>query len=113
MADELRNEVAVTLDGSEYTLRATFAAIRGIERDLRTNLVPLIEKVGRGDVGLEQASIIIFHGLRGYGDESLNLDQVGELVLKTGLGEVMLPAVNFLSVAMRGASLGKPREAAA
>ncbi len=107
MADALRNEVSVTLDGTEYTVRATFAAIRGIERDLKTNLVPLIEKLGRGDVGIEQAAVIVFHGLRGNGDTSLNLEQVGELILKTGLGEVMLPVVEFLSHAMQGVSLGK------
>lgn len=113
MAEELRNEVAVTLDGAEYTLRATFAAIRGIERDLKTNLVPLIEKLGRGDVGVEQAAVIIFHGLRGNGDTALSLEQIGDLILKTGLGVVMLPVVNFLSYAMQGATLGKPQEAVA
>lgn len=113
MAEALRNETQVTLDGVEYTLRATFTAIRNIERDLKTNLVPLIEKIGRGDVGIEQASVIVFHGLRGYGDEGHTLDQVGDLIMKTGLGSVMLSVVNFLSQAMQGVALGKPQEAAA
>jgi hypothetical protein len=112
MADALRNEVGIDLDGQTRTMRATFASIRGIERDLKTNLVPLIEKLGRGDVGIEQAAVIVFHGLRGFGDTELNLDQVGEAILKTGLGSVMMPVVEFLSQAMQGVTLGKPQEAA-
>jgi hypothetical protein len=110
MADPLRNEVAITLDGTEYTLRATFAAIRGIERDLRTNLIPLIDRIARSDVGLEQCAIVISHGLRGYGDTSLTVDEIGELVLKTGVGTIMGAIIDFLGRAMEGVSLGKLKE---
>lgn len=62
---------------------------------------------------MEQAATIIFHGMRGFGDTTLKLDEIGDLVLKTGLSEVMMPVVDFLSVAMQGVSLGKPQEKAA
>lgn len=113
MADALRNEFAVTLDGTEYTLRATFTAIRGIERDLKLNLLPLITKVSNGDVGVEQAAIVIFHGMRGFDDTRLKLEEIGDLIMKTGLSKVMVPVVDFLLHAMEGASLGKPQEAPA
>lgn len=107
MANELRNETGITLDGTTYTMRASFEAICAIERDLRTNLVPLVTRLSNGDFGVNQASLIIFHGLRGYGDEALTLKEVGELVLKTGLGTISTEVVDFLSRAMQGAELGK------
>lgn len=112
MAETLRNEVDITLLGETRTMRATFGAIRGVERDLKTNIIPLIERMGRGDVGVEQAAVVIFHGLKGYGDTSLTLDQVGDAVMGEGLSKVLEPVVNFLAVAMQGVSLGKPQAAA-
>jgi hypothetical protein len=110
MENALRNEITITLDGRDYTLRATFSAIRAIERDLRTNLVPLIGNIARRDVGIEQCAIIIHHGLIGYGDKSLMLDQVGDLVMKTGVGDVMGPIVTFLTKAMEGIAMGKSED---
>ena len=111
-AEPMRNEMNITLNGAEYTMRATFGAIRGIERDLRTNLVPLIEKLACSDIGVEQMSVIIFHGLRGYDDTSMGLEEVGEAVVKGGIASVAVAVSRFLSLAMSGVSLGKSAEEA-
>jgi hypothetical protein len=112
MAEPLRNEVSIQLGGEARTMRATFAALRGIERDLGMNIVPLLFKIGDADVGVNQAAVVIFHGLKGYGDTRLTLDEVGEAVLAEGLSNLMLPVTEFLKKALDGASLGKPAAAA-
>jgi hypothetical protein len=56
------------------------------------------------------SAIIIFHGLRGFGDTRLDRDAVGEAVLAAGLNKVGTPVVEFLTGTLNGVSLGKPQE---
>jgi hypothetical protein len=104
----VRNEVEIELAGETRVMRATFAAIRGIERDLNTNVVPLIEKLAKGDIGVAQAAVIVFHGLHGNKDTRLNLEKVGEAIMDAGLSQVMEPVVKFISCALEGVKMGKP-----
>jgi hypothetical protein len=107
MADELRNEVELTLGGKSRTMRMTFGAIRGVETHLKTNLIPLIGKYQAGEFGVTETATVIFYGLRGAGDEDLTLEKVGDEVMKVGLESVLLPTVEFLALAMKGVGLGK------
>jgi hypothetical protein len=109
MGERLRNEVEITLKGEVRVMRATFGAIRAIERDLKINIIPLIMKLS--DLGLEQAAVIVFHGLKGYGDTSLTLEEVGEAIMDAGLDNVLDPIVDFLANTLKGVSVGKPQPA--
>jgi hypothetical protein len=109
MAEALRNEVSIELAGETRTLRATFGALRGIEKDLGINIVPLISKVTGVDVGVNEFATVIYHGLRGYDDTRLSLDAVGNAVMEVGLTALLAPVGDFLFKAMEGVSAGKPK----
>jgi hypothetical protein len=47
MADNLRNEVQIELAGETRTMRATFAAIRGIEADTGRSIIATINRLRR------------------------------------------------------------------
>ncbi|MET4294713.1 hypothetical protein ABIB06_006546 [Bradyrhizobium sp. LB8.2] len=113
MSERLRNEYTITLKGEEHVMRATFGAIRGIERDLKTNIIPLLMRLEQ--MGLEQAAIIVWHGLKGYGDTAMTLDDVGEAILDIGLDnpDLMTSIVKFAGHALKGAEMGKPQKAPA
>lgn len=107
----LRNEVSLTLGGKEHTLRATFGAISGIEKALKMNLIPLIDRYAAGNFGVTEAAVIIFHGLKGFEDTRFgSIEEVGEAVMQTGLPELGEPIVKFLTMALNGVSLGKSQE---
>ncbi len=112
MAEKMRNEVVIKLAGQDRVMRATFAAIRGIENDLRTNIVPLLGRFANGDIGMHQTAVVIYNGLKGYEDTRLSVEQIGDAILDTGLNEVMVPVIEFLKVALDGVTLGKSAEAA-
>ncbi len=113
MADRLRNEVAIQLGGEERTMRATFSAIRGIETSLGVKILPLIDSLTRGEVGVTQCAVIIFHGLKGNDDTRLkNVDEVGEAIMEQGLPSVMAAVVEFIGKTMEGPEAGKPEKAA-
>lgn len=107
MAEAMRNEVAITLAGEERTMRATFAAIRNIERDLGTNVIPLIRKMGQSDVGIGEVTTVIYRGLEAYGDTRLSHDEVGNAVMQNGITVLMGQVFEFLSKAMSGVNVGK------
>ncbi len=109
MTENLRNEVQIDLgDGAPYTLRASFDAVCGIERDLNTNLIPLIAKYGRQDIGLMQAAIVIYHGMTGFGDTRFSVSQIGEKIMKVGLSGLQVKLIQFLGIAMKGVSVRNP-----
>lgn len=110
MDNPLRNEVKVTLDGKEYTMRATFEAICAIESDLRMNLVPIIGNISQHNIGVRQCAVVIFHGLRGYGDNGMTLSEVGDLVMMEGAGAVANAITDFLNKGMDGVKVGKSVE---
>ncbi len=113
MVEELRNEMQVTLAGQERTLRASFAAIRGIERDLGRSVVSIINKVvAEGDISVSDTAVVIYYGLVGNNDTRLTLDAVGDAIVTEGFDKHALAAINFLSQALKGVAVGKPQVAA-
>lgn len=108
----MRNEVKITLAGEERTMRASFHAIRGIEAALSKSIIAIISQSGNGDLSMTDAVTIIHHGLRGYDDKRLTFDQVGDAVMEAGFSTASLAAIQFLSVALTGVSVGKPLEEA-
>ena len=108
MSDVLRNEVSIELAGETRTMRASFAAIRAIEAALGKSMMAVINQVADSDLSVTAATTIIYHGLLGFDDKRLSMDQVGEAVLAAGLTNVSLPIVNFVSRSLSGVEVGKP-----
>lgn len=111
MSDNLRNEVIINIAGEERTMRATFTAMRGIEKTLGVSIIELNRKVARSDLGVIDNATIIYYGLRGNDDTRLSLEEVGEAVLTEGLTALINPVFDFVNAAMRGVKVGKPSPA--
>ncbi|MBZ9674554.1 GTA-gp10 family protein [Mesorhizobium sp. ES1-1] len=113
MANTLRNEVKIILAGEERTMRATFTAIRAIEKDVGKSIMALINQLGQqGDLSVTDAAVVIHNGLRGHDDNRLTLPEVGAAILEAGLTNVSMAVVEFVSMALNGVSVGKPETAA-
>lgn len=111
--DPKRNEVTLQLAGETRTLRATFEAIRCIERDLGKSIVAAVGDLGAGDVSMTATAAIIFHGLVGADDKRLTIQEVGNAIIGEPFKDASYAAAQFLQVALVGPSLGKPEEMAA
>ena len=113
MAGVLRNEVEIELSGEKRVMRASFAAIALIERQLGKSMTSIINKIAGGDLSVTEAVTIIHHGLRGYDDKRLSFDQVGDAVMERGMNsDISIAVVEFAQLALNGVSVGKPEEAA-
>jgi hypothetical protein len=111
MAEALRNEVAITLAGQERTMRATFAAMRGIEQAMGVSVLALVQRALKRELGVTDTTVIIFNGLKGADDTRLSLEQVGEAVVEEGLNALAGPVVEFIGKSMAGVKVGKPEPA--
>lgn len=110
LANPLRNEFEIELAGEKRVMRASFTAVTSIEKQLGKIMVEITSRIANGDLSVTDAAYIIFHGLRGYEDRRLSLDQVGEAVLAVGLSNISMAVVEFVSMALNGVSVGKPSE---
>ena len=119
-ANPYRGEVAVTLDGQEYTLRPTFAAMVEIERGTGMGFPELTARMLTGKYTVEQLAAVLAAGLNAARDPKAppyKLADVGELMFKTGISNpAMIESIGaFLGACANGgvSSDGAPGEAKA
>ena len=116
MAADHQTDVPIVLDGRQFVMRPTFRALSNIELALGQDLVPIVRDVGRGDLGIRKTAVIVCEGLKAFRDEGQAIDQVGELIAKTGLSDPALLAalMRFFEIALSGgaAKPEKPETAA-
>ncbi len=101
-----RGEVAVRLNGHEYTMRPTFEALVEIEERLGAGLVPIARRFVDAQFGVREVSGILAAGIRGGGEKvPANL---GELIVRQGVLSFSDAIGTFLTGALQGDSAGKP-----
>jgi hypothetical protein len=104
MANKLRNEVEITLNGVKYPMRPTFDVICSIEDELGLSLIDIIADSPK--LRARDWAKIVFHGIRGA-EHHLKLEDIGPALLSNGLENGIKPALVFLQHALQGVSLGK------
>jgi hypothetical protein len=100
MANRLRGETDISLNGKSYRLRPTFAAIMEIE-DRLGGVVPLAARAAKGDFGLRDLAVVIWATLNAVEDQRMSLEEVGAAVLGRGLAAVT-PAVRDVLMQILG-----------
>ncbi|WP_114393235.1 gene transfer agent family protein [Oleisolibacter albus] len=110
MANPHAGEVSLTLAGRPYTMRPSFGAMVELEEALGcgvTDLASAILAKGAATLRTSQMAAIIWAGLKGAGTE-LSRDEVGTLVVQTGLAACIHPASQLLANMLTGGQ--PPRE---
>lgn len=115
-SDSINNSVTIILAGQERTLKATFKAMREIERVLQRPWASLGNMVVSGTMGVTEMATIIHQGLLGFNDTRLSFDEVGEAVVAEGIQTLLDPVTSFILIGFRGAKVataqaGEPPQA--
>jgi hypothetical protein len=118
MANRERAEQEILLGGKKRLLRPSFEALCEIEEKAGEGVPALLSRFGKGTMGFRSLAAILYGGMRGAGDLSLSFEQVGELVVKDGIRDLILPCAQFLAAAVSppskeggpGKDEEKPRE---
>lgn len=99
-----RGEVLVELKDSPLILRPTFDAIVKIEGETGMSVTRLARSLIEGDsLGIGVMTAIIFHGAKAAGS-TLDRAAIGELVVRTGIGKITQPVVEFVTAYLVGDS---------
>lgn len=107
MANLQRGEIPIKLNGQEYSLRPTFQAMCNIsERTGAHSLILLSRRMIDGDIRFQDLAIIIQEGVKASGKE-LEMDMIGEAIVKEGLVEFSKPIMEFIRVAVEGVNKQK------
>lgn len=97
-----RNEVLLPVRGVPRVMRATWKAMQAIETELGVALVPLLDKLEKGEFGFREVSTVLFHGLEANQDHRMSREDIGELIQEEGLTTFSPYAVMLLAVAFHG-----------
>lgn len=99
LANPLRGEASILVEGTSRLLRPSFAALVAAEEELGP-LFALVERAGSGELRLAEMAALFWHCLAERG--ALTREQVGEAVLALGLAEASKPLRVLLGEILRG-----------
>ncbi|MFM5918215.1 MAG: gene transfer agent family protein [Novosphingobium sp.] len=101
MANSYRGEALITVAGTPYLLRPSFAALVAAEEDLGP-LFALVERAGAGQLRIAEMATLFWHCLADRG--ALAREAVGDAVLQLGLAESSKPLRILLGQILQGAA---------
>ena len=101
MAKKPRGEIRETLGGKERTLCLPIGRLLELEDLLGMGVLPLAEKMQRGDCGYREFVTLLHQGVLGGGGEA-TFEEVGEWVADLGLWAVTPTCIKLLNRAIVG-----------
>ena len=96
MTNESRGEVDVVLDGKTWTMRPDFQTLRAIEHKAGMSALKLIRVIGEGAASLDHIVTVLELGLKAANDDAPGFDQIGEMVVRQGVSDLLPPILVFL-----------------
>ena len=99
--DDPKGEVELRLGSTTFIMRPTFEAQRRIQREIGEGLVALADRVFDGNYGIEEVFVIAKHGIVAGGTE-IDEDELGELIARAGMRNVITPILEFLAIVLGG-----------
>lgn len=111
MANKVRGEVDVELDGNTYTLRPSWQVVEKIERELG-GVLGIMNRVKEGNVRIDEIAFIIYAGLEGNKTQKTpSFKDVHQIVFDTGFVNYISVVSSFLVGAVGGSkNIGEAEE---
>ena len=100
MANEIRGEAELLVQGHPRILRPTFKALIAAEDEIGP-LFALVERAGAGELRLSEMTALFWHCLADR--DGLNREDVGEAVADQGLAACAAPLRILLGTILKGA----------
>lgn len=111
MANRPRGEIPIKLNGQDYTLRPTFQCLNSIaDRTGANSIILLSRRMASGDIRLTDMAIVIQEGIKAAGQEDLDLDKIGEMIVQDGIVNLSSAVLDFVTIAIQGVSPPKKTE---
>ncbi len=102
MANPDRGEVEVKLGGKTWTMRPTFQGLREVEHKTGLGVMELARRFGEGKASLDHVAQVLAIGVRAANDDAPDYEQIGEMLVRQGMNDVLVPIIVFLASAFVG-----------
>ena len=115
-ADPMRGDIEIELvteagERRKFVLRPNFTAIVEIEEQTGRSIFALARRIAKAELGHHEMACVVGAGLKAAG-EAVSYDAVGEMMLRTGLADVLPPVGEFLARVLGGFGSAEHTEAA-
>ena len=94
-----------------FVLRPSFEAIVEIEEQTGRSIFALARRIAKAELGHHEVACVVGAGLKAAG-EAVSYDAVGEMMLRTGLADVLPPVGEFLAKILGGTGQSEDDEVA-
>ena len=102
MVNLLRGDVAIKLLDTVYALRPTFETLSAIEANAGKSVMTLAEECASGKISLTDMVSVINHAVQSADGNTLTKEVLGNEIIRQGVGNILVPVSQFLSVALTG-----------
>ncbi len=114
--DPKRGDVEIELatdtgERRKFVLRPNFTAIVEIEEQTGRSIFALARRIAKAELGHHEMACVVGAGLKAAG-EAVSYDAVGEMMLRTGLADVLPPVGEVLARVLGGFGSAEHTEAA-
>lgn len=116
MANKTRGEIALTLEGVEYTLRPSYEAIQAFEDQTGKGIIELGRAALEGKLSVREAAIVATECIKAWGRATenasaahVNAEKVGQLMFEAedGVAGAMAAVATILALAATGGYTAK------
>ncbi len=116
IADPKRGDIEIELvtkagQRRGFVLRPSFEAIVEIEEQTGRSIFALARRIAKAELGHHEVACVVGAGLKAAG-ETVSYDAVGEMMLRTGLADVLPVVGEFLAKVLGGTGQSEDDEAA-
>ena len=101
MANRLKNEVSLEINGNKYTARPTFEALAAIEEEAGTSIASLVYTASGGSMALAVMKSILYETIKAHG-EGVDVKQLEEDLVNGGLQNGIIAALSVIMTAFNG-----------
>ena len=105
-ANPVRGEASLRVNGTDLTLRPSFAALVAAEQELGP-LFALVERAAEGKIGIGEAVALIWHCLKNA-PAAITREMVGEAIVQAGLAAATPILRALLGQILSGQDLSRP-----
>jgi len=100
MTNKNRGEVSIYLVDKEYTMRPTFHALCSIETEINRSIIDVLLQLSESKPKLKEIEVIIYHGTFAWNENELARKDIGQLICKTGVVNILPAVVEFLEISL-------------
>lgn len=101
MANKNRGEILIKLGSKKYVMRPSFQALCSIESEINKSIIDILINLSHSKLKILEIESIVRHGILSYDkNQSIDQENIGNLIYQEGLMNILPKIIEFLELAI-------------